>query len=179
MSGRLDYSKLSFDELAKGKFDDNRSYLVEYRNDFRSIMGQDPCVNCGKKYQEYQNFKSKLSEMADVKNSGFKLKEMYNGIPLSRDFGSKDFVSNATLDDEKAKKLITEHPKGVELFSQLPKDFKIEDLGSEEVKSERHLELEKMSAGDVKELAIELEISPKTKAENILAIIEKEKELSA
>ena len=71
------------------------------------------------------------------KNSGFKLKDTYNGIQLA--FGSKVILSNVSLTDELAVKAIREHPLGEGLFAELPRSF---DLGGLEETDDAHLKTE-------------------------------------
>ena len=59
--------------------------------------------------------------MPENKKCSFKLKPMYDGLSLG--FGSKIFISSANINDAIATKFANEHPKGLGLFSEYPKDF--------------------------------------------------------
>ena len=72
--------------------------------------------------------------MTNPKNSGYKLKPMYNGIRFGA-FGSNKFANNENLTDEMAKKLIKDHPKGEGLFLTIPKEPKKEAPKKDIVKS--------------------------------------------
>lgn len=182
----IDYGQYTAKEILEGDINGKR-LITFYVRDYRAVMGSDPCINCGKFTPQLEKFKQKISEMKELKNSGFKLKPMFEGIQTG--FGSREFVSNANLDDEKAMKLIENHPKGRELFEELPEGFDPETFkvakakedvpfdweNATEEEVEKHLKtLKKDALIDIAEAG---GIEPKgTKDDLILAILTKREE---
>lgn len=172
----IDYQKLTFDQVLNGLGENGNRLILSYNGDYRSIMGDDPCVNCSKGQGQFEKFKQKLNEMKDIQNSGFQLKAMYNGIQLG--FGSKKILSNANLSDELAIEAINTHKLGKDLFSKLPENVD-ELMEGKAEKSHRQIELEKLKVPELKNLAKELEIEAEgNKAKIITDILAKEDELS-
>lgn len=126
-----DWSKIAKDVVFAGTDEDGNRYLSQFLSDYKKTFDAPNidagCRRCLEDY--YLKLTSTLHTMKKVKNSGYRLKAKYNGIPLS--FGSQIQVFNSNLDDDLAQKLLKTHPAGAELFDQLPAE-EIEETGNQE-----------------------------------------------
>lgn len=97
-------------------------YLNQFLKDYSDTFGvKDINAGCSRCLDEYWNrFRKHQNTMKKVKNSGYKLKAKFEGIPL--EFGSQIQVDNGNLSDEYAKKLIADHKLGEDLFDELPSE---------------------------------------------------------
>lgn len=115
-----DWSKIAKDVVFTGTDEDGNRYLSEFLRDYKQTFDapniEAGCARCLNDY--YLKLTSTLHKMTKVKNSGYRLKAKYNGIPLN--FGSQIQVFNSNLSDELAEELLEKHPAGAELFDQLP-----------------------------------------------------------
>jgi len=73
-----------------------------------------PCFNCKGFEKSLSSFKKTLKAM-ESNTCEYQLQAKYNGIRG---------ISNATITNAQAKKLIKEHPKGEALFAKLPEKKK-------------------------------------------------------
>ena len=62
--------------------------------------------------------------------SGYKLKPMYEGIPL--EFGSQIHVTSKSITKKQAELLIKNHPRGEELFAEIPQKQKVKKAPKKE-----------------------------------------------
>ena len=122
----MDWRTIDKAAIFNGKDENGNRYLSQFLKDYQETFHPDMinagCLRCLEDY--YQTFIKYLSTMSQTKNSGYKLREKYNGIPL--EFGSPVQVSNSNLTDEYAEKLLKDHPAGADLFEAIPE-------GSDEV----------------------------------------------
>lgn len=147
----MDWRKLDKATIFTGKDENGNRYLSQFLRDYQKTFNPDMinagCTKCLEDY--YLTFIKFLSTMSKPKNSGYKLKEKYNGIPL--EFGSPVFVSNSNLTDELAQKLIKKHPAGEDLFEELP----------EKTPAEEKTDLIKLTRPELDSMAEKLGINPK------------------
>jgi hypothetical protein len=113
------------EQIKTGTDEKGTRLVLAFQSDYKKIFGQgaECCHTCPSFTAKVQKYKQTITKMKEVDNSGFKLKAKYEGIQVP--FGSKP-VSNVNLTDAKAKEIIKNHPKGVELFDKLPEGFEVE-----------------------------------------------------
>ncbi|TYP71482.1 hypothetical protein [Aquimarina intermedia] len=156
--------------IFNGKDENGNRYLSQFLKDYQNIFQPDMinagCQRCLNDY--YNNYIKYVSSMkTEKKESGFKLREKYNGIPL--EFGSATLVTNANITDEIGNKLLKDHPRGEELFEAIPEE--------EEIVLTRIEVLDKMTRAQLDETATGLGLNPddyKNKGLIAEAIAEKE-----
>ncbi len=166
----LDWKNIKASDVLKGS-DENGSRLVSlFAKDYKIIMGSDICPSCKDFNVKYLTFIKKLETMNVVKNSGFKLKAMYNNITLH---GSQTYYNNDNLTDEKALELIEKHPKGTGLFDEVPEN--LEEL-QKESKADENITLlgKEFTVDQAKPLFKTAKIETKAKtAKGLEAVLEK------
>lgn len=92
-------------------------FLIDYKNIFGVNNLNASCSSCIRTY--HSNYKQKFKDMENSCN--YKLKNKYNGLPLS--FGSQIYVTNNNITDEYAEKLLERYEKDV-IFEKYPKEKK-------------------------------------------------------
>ena len=121
-----------------------------FARDYKMITGQDICPSCNDFQEKFNRFIKKLENMSKLgENTGFKLKAMYDNIAIH---GSQSYFMNETLTDTSALELLTKHPRGKELFEELPEN--VDELISSYAQP-APVEVEK-----AKELSLDLENKP-------------------
>ena len=89
-----------------------------FARDYNIITGQDVCPSCNDFEEKFNRFIKKLENMSKLgENTGFKLKAMYDNIALH---GSQTYFNNENLTDASAAELLNKHPRGKDLFEELP-----------------------------------------------------------
>lgn len=112
----IDWKNYKADEVKSG-FDENGNRLFSlFAQDYQKVFSSEICPTCNDFPAKFQNFLNKT--IMSNTESKFKLKKMYDGIPL--EFGSNIHVTNANLTDELALQLANKHPRGLELFEVYP-----------------------------------------------------------
>lgn len=112
----IDWKNYKADEVKSG-FDENGNRLFSlFAQDYQKVFSSEICPTCNDFPAKFQNFLNKT--IMSNTESKFKLKKMYDGIPL--EFGSNIHVTNANLTDELALLLANKHPRGLELFEVYP-----------------------------------------------------------
>lgn len=105
------------DKILKGNDEFGNPYRSQFLKDYHARFGghtETLCERCvAQQIDKYFNTKT----MSNVK-SAYRLKSKYEGISLG--FGSTVRVTNATLTDAIAKKLINNHNLGEALFDVVP-----------------------------------------------------------
>lgn len=82
------------------------------------------CYNCEGKKQRY--FSEVIAYLSAIKSTGMKVTQEWklksnNAYPIS--FGSGDFISNASMTEEKAIRFITENPNRIKIFQNFPANW--------------------------------------------------------
>ncbi|WP_462250431.1 hypothetical protein [Ekhidna sp.] len=115
----MEWQSYKIEEIKTGSDESGNRLALQFCQDYKDLFGPDAhcCHTCPSFENKINKYIQKISTMKEVKNSGFELKPMYNGIQPK--FGAAP-VSNGNLTDEKAIELINEHPKGKDLFEKLP-----------------------------------------------------------
>tara|TARA_R110002167_G_scaffold81296_3_gene222682 strand:+ start:29 stop:433 length:405 start_codon:yes stop_codon:yes gene_type:complete len=114
----MNWNKYSPDTILTGRNKEGVRLIIEFGKDFKNKMGYDLDIGCIKCFRnDFQKFLNR-GTMAERK-SAYKLKPMYNGLSLG--FGSKVYISDQNITDELAERFVKEHPKGLSLFSEYPK----------------------------------------------------------
>ena len=152
-----------------GKDENGNRYLSQFLRDYKKALNPDMinagCDRCLEDY--YHKFTKYLSTMSKnkPKNSGYILRKKYENIPL--EFGSRTQVNNSNLTDEMAEKLIKNHPKGKELFDNIPEKKKAPAKNLNPVKDENNgdqdkyqTDLTKLTRPELDEMAEKLGINP-------------------
>ena len=157
----MEWENISLNEIKTGSDGNGNRLISLFAREYVKLMNTDPCFNCPGLQDRYIKFLNKRKAMENVKNSGFKLKPMYEGVSLG--FGSNQTLSAANLSDENALKFAKEHPKGVGLFEKVPEGFDVENFkpsnkDGEEL-PERVKELLELKKEDLEEEAAILEVS--------------------
>lgn len=88
-------------------------FLIDYTSMFDEVVNPS-CSKCMNNY--LSKYKLKIYEMQN--NSQYRLKEKYNGLPLS--FGSPVLVNNSNLTDEYALELLKNN-EAETIFDKFPK----------------------------------------------------------
>jgi hypothetical protein len=157
--------------------DQNGNRLISlFVKDYKDVMGTEFCPSCKDFEIKFNNFITKLENMKTVKNSGFKLKAMFDNITL---FGSTKYFNNATLSDEEAIVLLENHPKGLDLFDEVPEDWEsLKTPAPEAKKKDTHVVLfdKNFTVDETKELFKTAGIE--TKASSVKGLTDKFAELS-
>lgn len=131
----IDWRELDKVTIFNGKDENGNRYLSQFLKQYRETFGVHEinagCERCLNDY--YTKFIKYLNTMSNEKQEcKFKLKKKYEGI--QKEFGSREFVTNANLTDETAMFLLENHARGKELFSEIPKE--LPNISSKEVKDE-------------------------------------------
>lgn len=115
----MDFTKLDYNTIATGVNSDGVKYLQLFLIEYNTIFPGTVNPSCSKCLQGYITKYKKAMSKNDTHpdNSGYKLKAMYEGIPL--EFGSQIMVTNANLTDDYAKVLLS-HDDGKRFFSTIP-----------------------------------------------------------
>jgi len=113
---QVDWTKYKAEEIRSGTDQNGNRLFPQFAQDYHSVFQTDVCPNCKDFPVKVQNFLIKIKMSKEESN--FKLKEKYDGLPL--EFGSQVYVSNASITNENALKLLKTHPKGKDLFQTLP-----------------------------------------------------------
>lgn len=123
------WDKYTAEQIRTGADDDGNRLVIAFCRDFKELFGASAecCHSCPSFPDKVRKFKLKYTSMEKVENSGFKLKAKYEGIQMGF---NGDPVSNGNLTDERAIKLLKNHPAGEGLFDQIPEDW--ESLTSED-----------------------------------------------
>ncbi len=110
----IDWSRVTADDLKEAANDSKSKLPSLFERVWLRTMGDViPCIGCKGFEKKLILFQQKLIKMAESKCQ-YLLKGKYNGV-----WG----YSNAELTDKKAAKLAKEHPRGYELFAELPKEI--------------------------------------------------------
>lgn len=123
--------------ILEGNDEHGNRFLTSFIRDYKNVFPGDLInISCGKCLKNHYNkFIKHLKIMATSKNTKTKakLKLKYQGIQLH--FGSKYFITNATMTQEQAVYLVEKHPHGKKLFDVLPemKEKKDKDLTKKEL----------------------------------------------
>lgn len=130
-----DWRELDKVTIFNGKDENGNRYLSQFLKQYRETFGvyevNAGCERCLNDY--YTKFIKHLDTMSNEKQEcKFKLKKKYEGI--QKEFGSRDFVTNANLTDETAIFLLENHARGKDLFAEIPKE--LPEIPSKEVKDE-------------------------------------------
>lgn len=154
-----DWSKILAETVFSGHDEDGRRFLPEFLQDYEKLTNETVNAGCKKCLSQYYKKITKHfnSMKTDTKNSGFKLKEKFNGIQLR--FGSRTIISNRNLTDKQAVELIENHPHGKKLFDAMPKDID-KLLNKAKAKTEAEAKAEADAKADAK---AEPKAEPKTK----------------
>jgi len=133
-------------------------FILEYKKVFQSDVINISCESCLNNH--YNKFIKHLEKMANSKDKQTKavLLKKYEGIQLC--FGSKEFITNATMTQKQAIYLLEKHPRGEKLFQVLP-----------DVEEKTHSQLKKAELVEKYP-----NIDPSLNKENFLKAIEAAKE---
>ncbi|UAB85684.1 Rho termination factor N-terminal domain-containing protein [Zunongwangia sp. SCSIO 43204] len=165
----MDWLSLDKETIFRGKDDHGNRYLSQFLRDYKQTFNpKEINAGCDRCLEDYYRKLTKHLQIMGAKkpNSGYKLKEKYDGIPLS--FGSREFAFNATLTDKQAEQLIKNHKKGKDLFDTIPDKTKKE--GSEN--KETVINLSKSTRPELDEMAKGLGIEKPEELANKDAVIE-------
>lgn len=82
------------------------------------------CPNCEGKKERY--FSQVIAYISGIKSSGMKVTTDWklksnNAYPM--EFGSGEFISNASMTDEKAIRFLQENPNRIKIFQSFPSDW--------------------------------------------------------
>jgi hypothetical protein len=117
---KTDFANMSIDTIIGGVTPDGVSYknlfLIEYSNLTGDTTLNASCNNCIRDY-----YRKYLAKMKPSTQSGYRLKEKYNGIQLEK--CSPVFVTNANLTTELAEQLLKN--RGAFLFDKMPEKITI------------------------------------------------------
>jgi hypothetical protein len=111
----IDWRKYDANFVRTQTVDGQRLVLI-FANDFKNKFNREICVTCESNFKA--DFEKYINNM-ETKKSEYKLKAKYDGISLG--FGKKGRLSNDNMNDNDARYLIKNHPRGEELFESLPK----------------------------------------------------------
>ena len=126
------WSEINISTIMTGKTDDGVLLLSLFLKDYKeTCKPTEPIVvSCGACLERYYKEYLKTKEMsAEIINSGYELHKKYEGITL---FGSGLVITNKTLSDEIAKRLLKDHPRGEQLFSKIVKEEPVIEAKKEE-----------------------------------------------
>lgn len=92
-----------------------------YKNQTGKILD---CPNCEGKKQRY--FSDVIAYLSAIKSSGMKVTTDWklktnNAYPM--EFGGGEFISNASMTDEKAIRFLKENPNRIKIFQSFPSDW--------------------------------------------------------
>lgn len=115
----MDFTNMDASSIATGVDSDGTAYLQKFLIEYTKLFPGTVNPSCSKCLQDYVNKYKKAMSKTELhpENSGYKLKAMYEGIPL--EFGSQVMVTNANLTDEYAKILLG-HEEGQRFFAHIP-----------------------------------------------------------
>lgn len=137
----------------------NGSRLVlDFAKDYKKLFNQElNCLSCVKSFDNEFNKYIKAMGLDKKQESGYKLKAKYDGISFG--FGKRGRVFNKTITKKEAEELLKNHPKGKDLFQEMPKQPKID--------------LSKMNKDELKEMLIEkdIEFNESAKKEELLDLL--------
>ena len=110
----INWLNISADDLRKGANDAQSRLPSLFERKWIEVMGEViPCINCKGFEKKLSLLKQNIVKMSEIKCQ-YKLKGKYNGV-----WGYK----NAELTNKKAEKLAKDHPRGHDLFAELPKEI--------------------------------------------------------
>lgn len=108
--------------ILEGNDEYGNRYLTKFISDYKKIFPSDfiniGCESClNNHYNKFIKYLKIMTQSKDTKTKA-KLLKKYEGIQLK--FGSKFFITNATMTNEQAIYLCEKHPHGKKLFQVLP-----------------------------------------------------------
>jgi len=160
----MDWRAINKVTIFNEKDKNGNRYLSQFLSDYKKTFNPDiinaGCQRCLEDY--YTKFINHLNMSKKDKKTAYKLKEKYNGIPLS--FGSPILVTNANITDAYGDKLIKTHKRGADLFEEVP--------GQKDLESLKRADLNQIA----KTLGLD-ESEFKTKQDLIVAIETKQEEI--
>ena len=114
----IDWLQYTPDQIKNEANEQGVRLLSLFSSDYKAVTGKTLCASCRGLREKINEYHQKKIEMDTKEKCDYKLKKMYEGIPL--EFGSQVHVSNRNLTNKLAKQLIAKHPKGVALFEVFP-----------------------------------------------------------
>lgn len=123
----MNWLELDKETIFKGKDGNGNRYLSQFLSDYQKQFNPDH-INAGCKrclddyYTKFVKHLTMSKNETKSKNSGYILKPKYEGIPMK--FGSRKLVYSHNITDEIAEEMIKSHPKGKELFQNIPETSK-------------------------------------------------------
>lgn len=174
----MNWLKINKETIFSGKDENGNRYLSQFLADYEKTFHPDE-INAGCKrclddyYKKFIKHLSMSKKDTNSENSGYILKKKYEGIPMH--FGSRKLVYSHTLTDEIAEEMLKKHPKGKELFHNIPKKSKKEGSTDNPLKELLKLSREELNT-KASELGIENPEELANKEEVANAILESKKE---
>lgn len=120
-----EWQDYSIEEIKTGTDKEGNRLVLSFCQDYKELFGKGAtcCHTCPSFESKFRKYIQKANKMKDQEKCSFKLKAMYNGI--QEKFGGHP-VSNGNITDEKAIALLNSHPRGKDLFEEMPDN--VDDL---------------------------------------------------